>query len=496
LRCPAGGVVPEAAPAAARPVPFRDATADTFETVRTLLRDAGFTEPGVCRRLDAASVFDLKTVSDGRGETPVVDALDVLVRLFLDERPVPASSVRGLLGERSVALEALGLLEPDGDDLAATVLLYPVGPVLIASDRIETGADVHADIVYPAITRSGRAYLMLQPRTPVERFLELCGGTGVAALLNAAGSAHVWTTDIAERSTRFARFNARLNGFANVTAATGDLFEPVRGLTFDRIVTHPPYGPALEQALIYRDGGQDGEQISRRIFAEAPAYLRPGGRLYCTAMLTDRTDGPIEQRVRARLGAAGGECDVLVVAAGSEPPATSFLRQSVGGPRTPPATAAALADAFERLGVKALVGCTVVVQRPATPRPVFTARRRRSQHMDWRDVERLLWWESLRADPAFPERLRRARPTVAPGVRLEMEGHLRSGRFVGDLVELRTDRPVPAVIRVPLAAADLLARCDGATAVDRLIADLALPADAAFELAASLLGGGFLDADL
>ena len=83
----------------------------------------------------------------------------------------------------------------------------------------------------------------------------------------------------------------------------GDLYEPVRGSRFDRIVAHPAYVPALEPGAIYADGGEDGEFITRAIVQGLPRFLEPQGRFYCGTMGVEREGEPYEQRVRQWLGA-------------------------------------------------------------------------------------------------------------------------------------------------------------------------------------------------
>jgi len=136
----------------------------------------------------------------------------------------------------------------------------------------------------------------------------------VAALIAASKYAtQAYAYDIAARSTHFAEFARLLNGLANVTTGTGDLYEPAAGATFDRIVAHPPYVPVLQSKWIFFDGGEDGERVTRRIIEHAPHYLRPGGALYCLAMASDRADRPLEVRIREWLEPKQREFDVAVV---------------------------------------------------------------------------------------------------------------------------------------------------------------------------------------
>ena len=68
----------------------------------------------------------------------------------------------------------------------------------------------------------------------------------------------------------------------------GDLYEPVAGQIFDLIVSNPPYIPTADIAGLSRevslfepklalDGGPDGLDVARRIYAEAKRYLAPQG---------------------------------------------------------------------------------------------------------------------------------------------------------------------------------------------------------------------------
>jgi release factor glutamine methyltransferase len=70
----------------------------------------------------------------------------------------------------------------------------------------------------------------------------------------------------------------------------GDLFAPLPPVAADVVVAVVPYVPTPELALLQRDtftfetplaydGGADGLDLLRRVVAEAPRWLRPGGRL-------------------------------------------------------------------------------------------------------------------------------------------------------------------------------------------------------------------------
>lgn len=120
--------------------------------------------------------------------------------------------------------------------------------------------------------------------------LDLCTGCGPLALSAAQElpSCRVYATDTSSAALSHARENARLNGIGNVLFLKGSLFGPVKGRTFDAILSNPPYveSAAIDtlqpEIRLYEpraalDGGPDGLDFYRRILKGAPAHLKPGG---------------------------------------------------------------------------------------------------------------------------------------------------------------------------------------------------------------------------
>lgn len=123
------------------------------------------------------------------------------------------------------------------------------------------------------------------------RALDLCTGSGAIGITLALErkGARVVATDLSAEALAVARENAAALGAA-VTLVAGDLFAAVApGERFDVIVSNPPYVPTGELAGLSRevrrepplalDGGADGLALLRRIAAEAPRWLAPGGTL-------------------------------------------------------------------------------------------------------------------------------------------------------------------------------------------------------------------------
>ena len=120
--------------------------------------------------------------------------------------------------------------------------------------------------------------------------LDLCTGSGCIALSMARHfpDAIVYGVDASEAAMVYATQNALANDVHNVCFKLGDLFAPVNTLHFDCIVSNPPYVRHDEIKSLQReirehepisalDGGRDGLVFYRRIFRDAPAYLKDNG---------------------------------------------------------------------------------------------------------------------------------------------------------------------------------------------------------------------------
>jgi ribosomal protein L3 glutamine methyltransferase len=128
----------------------------------------------------------------------------------------------------------------------------------------------------------------------VENVLDLCTGSGCLGIIAAQifPNARVDIADLSADALEVARRNVRDYGLEDrVTVHQGDLFAPLKGKTYDLIITNPPYvdqegmntlpdefrhEPALALAA-----GDDGLDIVHRILKDAKAHLKDGGGLLC-----------------------------------------------------------------------------------------------------------------------------------------------------------------------------------------------------------------------
>jgi len=463
-----------------------------FAFLRDFLCRSEFNEQSICRRAGVAGLNEF--LSDDRLRvTPSgeLDGLSALIRLFLVGEPLGVEALEsvipaGVLG----AMKDLGLLieepppvvplpsrggEPGSGRAArmcASVVLYPVGRLFIVSDRWTTpqGAALAPpeDFVFPALTANTSQFVATIPWDPCENFLELCSGTGVAALAAAGRAAHAWAVDITRRSTEMAEFNRLLNGLRNVTPIQGDLYECLGDLTFDRIVAHPPYMPVLIATQAFYDGGVDGEQVTRRIVMGLPQRLRPGGRFYCLAQGSDRADAPFEMRARAWLGEEESDFDVLVIVRDTQSLADAAMQYAVkskGGGQA----AKEMGKALGELGIQRMVYGWMIIQRREGARLVFTIRRSIGPLSGKDEIAWLLKWEAAAAKPEFIDLLAEAHPVTVPSLELHTIHRMKEGDLVPEEFSLHIKYPFSVDSRVQPWMGLLLPHCDGKLTVRQLL---------------------------
>jgi len=175
--------------------------------------------------------------------------------------------------------------------------------------------------------------------------VDLCCGSGAVgvALATALGRIELHATDIDPASVHCARRNIGAAG----RVYEGDLYAPLpaglRGRV-DILVANAPYVPtgAIEllppEARMHEprralDGGADGHAVQRRVAADAPLWLAPGGHLLVE---TSERQAPQTVAILAGVGlttrvASSAERDATVVI-GTMP---QFAGRTVVGPRSP-----------------------------------------------------------------------------------------------------------------------------------------------------------------
>ena len=131
--------------------------------------------------------------------------------------------------------------------------------------------------------------LMRLPRRAESRILDLGTGSGAIAIALARERpmCDVTGTDISEAAIAVAIQNAREHSVPNVHFVHGDWTGPVRGQSFDLVVSNPPYIADSDDALHALGfeprsalaAGPDGLDAIRAIVDQVPHVIRPGGTL-------------------------------------------------------------------------------------------------------------------------------------------------------------------------------------------------------------------------
>lgn len=193
------------------------------------------------------------------------------------------------LASRSDSLPALTALMPAPGTLARLggKALYwsyrAIGRARHDRQRWVRAADMKLlilpDVFDPVLLRTGEWFAGLLATHDWVRdrsVLELGTGSGICALAAARSAREVTAVDINPAAVRCARVNTLLQGTEQrMSVLQGDLFGPVAGRRFDRIVFNPPFLRGTPRDAY--DHAWRGIDIAERFAAGLAAHLTPGG---------------------------------------------------------------------------------------------------------------------------------------------------------------------------------------------------------------------------
>jgi methylase of polypeptide subunit release factors len=425
-------------------------------------------------------------------------AASALARLFVLALPTPRANVAGALPALGIDGAAqLGLLDlADADTVRPLVDLRPYafndtqgpGHWWIASDLGEVaGGEALAEDHVLGVGGASLTLSTLMIDAPARRVLDLGTGCGIQALHAARHAGEVIGTDISERAIRFARLNAGLNDVEGIRFRVGDLFAPVAGEQFDRIVSNPPFvitprAPGVPE-YEYRDGGMVGDALVAAVIRGVAEHLAPGGVAQLLANWEYRLDESGLDRVAGwldELAAEGHGLDAWVVERETQDPeryAETWIRD--GGTRPGSARYENLSqdwlDDFAARGVTAVGFGYLLLRRPESGEPTL----RRLERVETRGVNDsglgghiagcLASHDWLVA--AGPTGLLSARLTVAPDV--TEERHYWPGAEDPTVITLRAGAGFGRVVGMDTASAAFVGACDGELSVEAICSAIA-----------------------
>lgn len=213
-----------------------------------------------------------------------------------------------LIGAENLAqLEEQGFVQEVAPGVVeATVDLYPCLGDLVFTDPL-FARKYRDDHVYQLGTDS-YVIARVTPRSKGKRALDLCTGSGIHAIQSAHYFEESYGIDLNPRALQLSKFNAALNGVADKCKFLhGDLYQPVKGLTFDLITVNPPFVPTPDESMhIHRTGGESGEEISMRLVQGLPEFLNEGGLFSMVLDWPVMHSSTYLQRLRQWLGKTKG----------------------------------------------------------------------------------------------------------------------------------------------------------------------------------------------
>lgn len=122
--------------------------------------------------------------------------------------------------------------------------------------------------------------------------LDMCTGSGAIAvsLAKYIENAKIIAVDISKKALEVAKKNAKLNNVEEkIEFIESNLFEKIKNIKFDIIVSNPPYirkeviktlSPEVKsEPIIALDGGEDGLDFYKKITQEAIEFLKTGSSL-------------------------------------------------------------------------------------------------------------------------------------------------------------------------------------------------------------------------
>jgi methylase of polypeptide subunit release factors len=293
--------------------------------------------------------------------TPVALAM----RMFMFEDPVTPEEAKAVLADLHDELLAAGLVAHKDGGVVSPFVLGVVDDLYIFSDALHHGHDAVMGLGETTIALARAAF----PRKPLRDVLDLGCGSGTVALFFARTAQRTIGTDINPRAVALARINAAINGVKNAEFREGDRFAPVAGISFDLIVSQPPFVSMPEAAgdasALY--GGRRGDELVLSILSQTKDHLSARGRAVFFIEWPEYGEDPLERRVRA---AVGEGADTLIVRA----PPTSLDANAVSYAagfhlhlgRSFEEDAIARRRHFDAVGIRALIPTLTVIARAAS----------------------------------------------------------------------------------------------------------------------------------
>jgi ribosomal protein L3 glutamine methyltransferase len=258
--------------------------ADELITLRDILRHA-------------VSRFRAADLVHAHGATT---ALDEAAYLILETLHLPVDQLEPFVDARLTRAEREQLLALIEQRIATrkpaaylTGRTYIQGIPFKVDERVIVPRSYIGEMLFSGLF-GGDDFTLIDDVQAVTSVLDLCTGSGCLAILAAHifPNARIDAVELSSDAMAVARENVAESGFADrISLFQGDLFAPLKGKSYDLIITNPPYVDAETMADLPPEfraepamalaGGADGMDVVRRILAEAGKHLKRGGGMIC-----------------------------------------------------------------------------------------------------------------------------------------------------------------------------------------------------------------------
>ena len=439
---------------------------DDAGRLREALGRTGYDAGGVAERLGTTGVSGVRQADVAawtrltREGTP----LDTLIRLFLLELAVPNADAERALAPLSLdAAAATGLITRNAEEVGPRVALLPFDGAVLATDRARDSATRRRADFVMGIGKGSRILANSLLPAAGRRCLDVGAGCGVLGLLWAREGGSVVSTDRNPRALGFTRFNAEL-AEVPLDAREGDLFEPVRGQRFDRVVCHPPFVIAPGVRFQFRDSGIRGDAFCRKIVREAPEHLNEGGSCQIIFNCTQLRGRSWQSDLAGWLEGTG--CNALVWAAETQDAssyATTWIRdtESLSDARAAQRYDEWM-DFFEREGIEAVTYGVIHMQKSERgPNWVEVDDAPVEVVGPCRDQILLTFATGDWLSGCSDEDLLESRPRLAPGAGLQQRARAGDAGLSIDEVRLVRAGGLDGTTRLDPAGHWIVSHCDG-----------------------------------
>lgn len=247
----------------------------------------------------AVSSFNAAKLHHGHGAT---NALDEAAFLILESLHLPVDDFNAFADARLTARERAMLgerlarrIEERVPSAYLTGITYLHGFSFRSDKRAIVPRSYIAELLFsPLFDGLGGEEALVEDPGTLTRVLDLCTGGGSLAILaaHAFPNAMIDAVELSPEAAALARENIADYGLEDrVHLHEGDLFGPLGKTKYDLIISNPPYVDGDTMAILPAEfrhepamalgSGDDGLDLTRRILAEAPKYLKPGAGLLC-----------------------------------------------------------------------------------------------------------------------------------------------------------------------------------------------------------------------